>query len=99
MSPRTASRQSASSCAAHPPIAPITPVPSGGVMRRLFFVAVMSSVGGSSARADDHYLTVFTAESIPFRPEKAHTFVAVTRIAPDGVAETHSISWLAATTV
>jgi hypothetical protein len=65
-----------------------------------WFLPLLSLVVASSARADDFYLTIFTAESIPFRPEKAHTFVAVTRIpASGGVAETHSISWLAATGV
>jgi hypothetical protein len=68
-------------------------------MRTLLIVAATLAVG-PPVRADEHYLTIFTAESTPFRPEKAHTFVAVTRIPAGGdPVETHSISWLAATTV
>lgn len=58
-------------------------------------------VAGPVAAADDtFYLTVFAAESVPYRPEKTHTFVNVTRVpAAGGEAETHEIGWLAATTV
>lgn len=66
----------------------------------MLLAAVAALVGESAARADDFYLTIFTAESVPFRPEKTHTFIAATRIpCAGGAAETHDIGWLASTTV
>lgn len=60
----------------------------------------LAAVAGPQARADDFYLTVFAAEAVPFRAEKTHTFVNVTRVpAGGGPAEMHEIGWLAATTV
>ena len=67
-------------------------------MRWMLLVAAIAC--GSPARADDHYLTIFAAESVPFRPEKTHTFISATRVpAGGGPAVTHDIGWLAATTV
>lgn len=68
-------------------------------MRWTLFVAAV--VAGPQARADDaYYLTIFAAESVPYRSEKTHTFINVTRIpAAGGQVEMHEIGWLAATTV
>jgi hypothetical protein len=72
-------------------------VPGERMIRLLTVAAAL--VAGSSARADDYYLTIFAAESVPYRPVKTHTFVAATRIPSDGTAvENYEIGWLAATT-
>lgn len=46
-----------------------------------------------SARADDYFVTVFTAESVPFESKKTHTFVAFQQVSAGSVTQ-HSISWL-----
>ncbi len=66
-------------------------------MGRMLAVVVVALVG-SSAQADDYYVTIFAAESVPYRPDKTHTFLAVTRVPCAGVPETYEIGWLAATT-
>jgi hypothetical protein len=55
-----------------------------------------------AARADDYYVTVFSAQSVPYKPTKTHTFVAAVRVpsCANGYcppAEMTSISWLPAT--
>jgi hypothetical protein len=55
-----------------------------------------------AAQADDYYVTVFSAQTVPYRPTKTHTFVAALRVPPcvNGYcppAEMTSISWLPAT--
>lgn len=52
----------------------------------------------SAARADDYFVTIFTAESVPYRPTNTHAFAGVVRIptAPDGrpcPAEVYPICW------
>jgi hypothetical protein len=51
-----------------------------------------------TARADEYYVTVFTAESVPFRPTNTHAFASFVRvpIGPDGrrgAAEAVSVCW------
>jgi hypothetical protein len=68
-------------------------------MGRMFLATFVTLLLTTEGRADDYFLTLFTAESVPFHPEKTHTFVAVTRLPGDGgVAETHEIGWLAEST-
>ena len=58
-------------------------------------LAVIGLSGAAPARAaDDYFVTVFAAETVPFQSKHTHTFVAVHRIpAGGGVVESHSISW------
>lgn len=50
-----------------------------------------------SVRADDYFVTVFAAETVPFQSKHTHTFIAVHRVpAAGGVVETYSISWVPA---
>lgn len=58
-------------------------------------VAVISFVtfAPRTARADDYYVTVFTAESVPYRPTNTHAFASVVRVPPGGAAEVDSICW------
>jgi hypothetical protein len=52
----------------------------------------------SSARADDYYVAVFAAESVPFKPENTHSFVAAVRVPTGGgPTEVVSISWMSHT--
>ncbi|MBA4189616.1 MAG: hypothetical protein C0467_16650 [Planctomycetaceae bacterium] len=67
-------------------------------MVRVLFAIAIACVTTTQARADDYYLTLFTAEATPYRPEKTHTFLAITRIPQSaGVVETREMSWLPAT--
>ncbi len=58
----------------------------------------------SAPPAAGDYLMVFSAESVPYRPTRAHTFAAVVRVgaAADGapfVLDVFSLSWLPASGV
>jgi hypothetical protein len=60
-------------------------------------VATVLLAAGSARAADDFYLTVFTAETVPFRSKYTHTFVAFQRVpCGGGPVEQHHISWLPA---
>ena len=47
----------------------------------------------SSARADDYYVTLFCAESVPYRPTNTHSFASIVRVSPGGAPEVDSICW------
>lgn len=68
-------------------------------MRRIVAVLALAAVAPSGARADDYYVTVFSAESVPFRGENTHAFVAAVRVPAAGPAEVVSISWISTTLV
>jgi hypothetical protein len=53
----------------------------------------------AGARADEFYLAVFGGETVPFQPEKTHSFVAAVRVPAAGAVEVVSISWLPASLV
>ncbi len=42
--------------------------------------ALVAVASASPAKADDHYVAIFTAESVPFRSTRTHTFVVAARI-------------------
>jgi hypothetical protein len=66
----------------------------------MLWVSVLTLAFGSRTIAadDTYYLTLFTAEATPYRPEKTHTFLAITKIPGNGgVVETREMSWLPAT--
>ncbi len=66
--------------------------------RVLLSIVVACAAGPDVSAADDYYFTLFTAEATPYRSEKTHTFLAITRIPQDsGVVETREMSWLPAT--
>lgn len=72
-------------------------------MRQFGWVLVLTGVGlpPPHVRADDYFLTVFTAETVPFRPTHTHTFVVAVRTcqSPDGsvrCCEGGHISWFPA---
>lgn len=44
------------------------------------------------ARADDYFVTLFCAESVPYRPTNTHSFASIVRI-PNGAAELDAICW------
>jgi hypothetical protein len=51
-----------------------------------------------AARADDYYVTIFTAESVPYRPTNTHAFASLVRVpcGPDGkpgAPEVDAICW------
>lgn len=60
-------------------------------MRRalVLFAIVLAPAG---ARADDYYVTVFCAESVPYRATNTHSFASLVRVA-NGAAETDAICW------
>ncbi|VTT97113.1 Uncharacterized protein OS=Planctomyces brasiliensis (strain ATCC 49424 / DSM 5305 / JCM 21570 / NBRC 103401 / IFAM 1448) GN=Plabr_4392 PE=4 SV=1 [Gemmataceae bacterium] len=67
--------------------------------RVLLVIVIACTTGPVAAAADDaYYLTLFTAEATPYRPEKTHTFLAITKVPKDGAAvENREMSWLPAT--
>lgn len=70
-------------------------------MRQTIPWAVATIIGLSTtapAGADDYFVTIFTAESVPFRPTKTHAFASIVRApcGPDGkpgALEVHAICW------
>jgi hypothetical protein len=67
-------------------------------MTRLILAIVCALTGSRTARAGvEYFVTVFAAETVPFRAKHTHTFVPVHRApATGGAVETHSISWVPA---
>jgi len=58
-------------------------------------IAILTSAalfGSHAARADDYYVTLFCAESVPYRPTNTHSFVSLVRVA-DGAAAVDAICW------
>lgn len=71
---------------------------------RLSALTLALLAGSSAAEPADgerYYMTVFGAQSVPFRTRHTHTFAEFTRTVPtptgEAVAETHTVSWLPAT--
>ncbi|MDY3562315.1 hypothetical protein R5W23_003780 [Gemmata sp. JC673] len=62
-------------------------------MRRMLALTAGLMLAPLPARADDYFITVFTAESVPFESKKTHTFAALQKVS-DGAVTQHSISWL-----
>src|SRR4051794_1890419 len=66
-------------------------------------VLLLALLPGQRAAAEaGDYLLVFSADSVPYRVSKTHTFAALVRVeeGPDGcphVADLRSLSWLPAT--
>lgn len=65
-------------------------------MKWVAAVLFATTVAHGAARADDHYLAVFSAETFPYIPEKTHSFAAAVRVPTTGPVEVASISWLPA---
>jgi hypothetical protein len=65
-------------------------------MRRISLVLLLTLLAPAGARADEFYLAVFGGETVPFKPEKTHSFVGAVRVPAAGPAEVVSISWLPA---
>ena len=65
-------------------------------MRQIAAALILTTLASSTTRADDFYLAVFSAETVPYHPEKTHSFVAAVRIPCLGPAEVASMSWLPA---
>lgn len=70
-------------------------------MRTLSLVLILFSATLASAQIQD-FVCVFSADGIPYRPDKGHTFAAVVRVEthegkPARAVEVASISWLPAT--
>jgi hypothetical protein len=65
-------------------------------MKRIAAVLALAAAP-AGARADDYFVTVFSAQSVPFRGENTHAFVAAVRVPADGPAEVVSISWISTT--
>ena len=64
-------------------------------MARAFVLIVALGALGApgAARADDYYVTVFTAESVPYRPTSTHAFAGLVRVPTGGPAEVDAICW------
>jgi hypothetical protein len=70
-------------------------------MRQLITGMVATIIGlgvAAPARADEYFVTVFTAEAVPYRPTKTHAFASLVRVpcGPDdkpGAPEVHAICW------
>src|SRR3954464_15853167 len=61
-------------------------------------VAIVTAVAAiafapQTARADEYYVTLFTAESVPYRPTNTHAFASIVRVPAGGAAEVDSICW------
>lgn len=63
--------------------------------RALVAIVVAGSIVtlGGTARADEYYVTVFTAESVPYRPTNTHAFASLVRVPDAGPAEVGAICW------
>lgn len=64
-------------------------------------LGLVVALPASPAKADDYYVAIFSAESVPFRSNQTHTFVVAARVpgAVDGVpcpVEFTHISWVPA---
>ena len=46
-----------------------------------------------AARADDYYVTLFCAESVPYKPTSTHSFASIVRVPAGGPAEVDAICW------
>lgn len=64
-------------------------------MRRAFVALAALILGAPGVgRADDYFVTVFTAESVPYRPTSTHAFAGLVRVpAGGGAAEVDAICW------
>lgn len=62
-------------------------------MRRLLVLLALTA-SPTCARADEYFLAVFSAEAVPYHPEKTHSFVAAVRTGQ--CPEVIGISWLPA---
>src|SRR5687768_3579571 len=61
-------------------------------------VAIVATVAAvtlapRTSRADEYYVTVFTAESVPYRPTNTHAFASLVRVPAGGAAVVDSICW------
>jgi hypothetical protein len=56
-------------------------------------VVAMIASGHSVSAADDHFVTIFSAEAVPFESRKTHMFVVLHRVPAGGAVEQHHISW------
>jgi hypothetical protein len=62
-------------------------------MRRALLSAVLLLALPAAARADDYFVTLFCAESVPYRPTDTHSFVSLARVPSNGAAELDAICW------
>jgi hypothetical protein len=67
-------------------------------MRRAFALVVGFVATTLPARADEYYVTIFTAESVPYRPTNTHAFASIVRVPTSangkfGVPEGDAICW------
>jgi hypothetical protein len=74
--------------------------PGDGLMRgpiRVIVVGLVTTlIAGSAPAADTCYVSVFTAESVPFRSTHTHTFVVAVWVPESGPADVAHISWFPA---
>lgn len=62
-------------------------------MPRALLTAVVLFALPAAARADDYFVTVFCAESVPFRSTNTHSFASIVRVPTAGAAELDAICW------
>jgi hypothetical protein len=74
--------------------------PGDGLMRgpiRVIVVGLVSVlIAGSAPAADAYFVSIFTAEPVPFRSTHTHTFVVAVRVPASGPADVTHISWFPA---
>jgi hypothetical protein len=62
-------------------------------MRRALLSALLLLALPAVARADDYFVAVFCAESVPFRSTNTHSFASIVRVPTNGAAELDAICW------
>jgi hypothetical protein len=72
------------------------------LIRHSLVVALCAVPAAAQTPPGDHYyMTLFGAQSVPFRTRNTHTFAEFTRTVPtpagEAVVESHTVSWLPAT--
>src|SRR5688572_11711832 len=65
----------------------------GRALVAIVTVVAAVTLAPRTARADEYYVTVFTAESVPYRPTNTHAFASIVRVPAGGAAEVDSICW------
>lgn len=64
-------------------------------------LALGSAASAQPQTGERYYMTLFGAQSVPFRTRNTHTFATFTRTTPtpsgEAVAESHTVSWLPST--